>query len=113
MEIRALLGSLQTQAYCPSERRRGGARWRYEVEATLWYRDEEKQVRQTPVYTRDASARGIAFLAQLNFRVGQSIILELPSKSGLPQKFQGHIRRCRQFRDGWFEGVVLFPGNVK
>jgi hypothetical protein len=107
MEIRALLGSLQTKAYVPSNRR-GSPRRTYEVQAILWFKDPTDQPQQATIYTRDANDVAVAFLAQQPFRIGQSTVLEIPTDDGA-QRFAGHIRRCRQFRDGWFECLIKFP----
>ena len=107
MEVRALLGSLQTQAYVPKNRR-SSERRTYEVQAVLWFKDCGGQPQQTTIYTRDANDRAVAFVAQQPFKIGQSTILEIPTPEGA-QRFAGHIRRCRQFREGWFECLIMFP----
>jgi hypothetical protein len=111
MEVRALLNSLQKQAYVPKNRR-GGSRREYRVQAILWYKDSANQPQQTTVYTRDATAHGVAFLTQQCFKGGQSVILEIPT-NGCAPRLQGHIRRCRQFKEGWFECVMQFPPSKK
>ena len=112
MEVRALLDSLQTAAYVERNRRGATARRRYNVQAILWFKDANNQPQQTTVYTRDATAHGVAFLTQQILKQGQSVVLEIPT-AGSAQRFQGHIRRCRQFENGWFEGVLQFPSGKK
>jgi hypothetical protein len=109
MEIRALMASLQTQVYVPNNRRRS-VRRTYQVQAILWFKDAGNSPRHTTIYTRDATEKAVAFLAQQPFKIGQSTILEIPSDDGA-QRFAGHIRRCRQFRDGWFECLIMFPNG--
>jgi hypothetical protein len=113
LEVRALIASVQTKAYVPSNRRNVN-RQRYEVEATLWYKDPLGRVGSATIYTRDVSNRRVSFLAQIPFNIGQSIILEVPSTDeSATQRFQGHIRRSKQFSEGWFECVLELPASGK
>jgi hypothetical protein len=109
MEVRALLGSLETEAYVERNRREASPRRRYQTQATLWFKDANNQPQPTTVYTRDVTARSLAFLTQQPLKSGQSIVLEIATGDGAQRMIQGHIRRCRQFRDGWYEGVLQIP----
>lgn len=107
IEIRALINALRTSVYISDDRRKHRRR-PYEVAALLWFKDDRKQVSSTPVFTRDATGFSAAFVTQMCLKPGQSVILEVPAPGGADCRLQGHIRRCRQFRDGWFDCVMSF-----
>jgi hypothetical protein len=106
MEVRALLSALCQPMPVPRDRR-GGGRRKFEVVAILHFNDGNGQRQTTEVYTRDASSRGVGLVTSKHFNVGQAVILELSGQDGLPLHLKGRIHRCRQFREGWFETLVL------
>ncbi|HWP41580.1 MAG TPA: hypothetical protein VNL70_11680 [Tepidisphaeraceae bacterium] len=110
LEIRALLVSLRARAYVQNNRRRGQRR-AYETQATLWYsppdQDADRPPRQATIYTRDATARTLAFVTDVHLKPHQNVVIEIASAGPTPPaRLQGQVRRCRQFRDGWFDCVV-------
>jgi hypothetical protein len=104
LEIRALLGSLRARSYFQNNRR-SGQRRTYQVQATLWYRppgqDADLPPRQATIYTRDATARTLAFVTDVHLKPQQSVIIEIACDGPTPPtRLYAQVRRCRQFREG-------------
>lgn len=113
LEVRALVASLRVQnRYIDRDRRRGG-RKQFEVQATLWFKDQKGQPQRENAYTRDLSGRMIALVSTIHLKPGQSVILDLPSTGGEIQRKQGHIRRCRQLDGGWYDCVLELDNGAK
>jgi hypothetical protein len=55
----------------------------------------------------------VACLIQAKLKLGQGVVLEVPGEDGTTLRLQAHIRRCRQFRDGWFDTLIQVLGPVE
>lgn len=105
VEIRALLSALQKPPALRGDRRNGN-RQPYLAEAIIHYEDVNQQLSRARVYTRNVSGHMLAIVTETHLKVGTSIVLELPWADGLARQLKGQVRRCRQFREGWFDVVV-------
>ena len=108
LEVRALLDSMRKFASAPKHERRRENRRSYQVEGSILYlRNGQSEPARAAIYTRDATDKAIAFVTQTMFEAGQVVTLEVPAPEGVSQKLNGRILRCRQFREGWYDGVFL------
>jgi hypothetical protein len=113
IEVRALVASLRVRTGYRENDRRRETRRRYEIQTTLWFKDDASRVQNTTVYTRDLLERMMSFVCSSFFKVGQVANLDIPDASGAMHRVQGHIRRCRQVRDGWFDCLFELQKGAK
>jgi hypothetical protein len=103
----AAVAALRAQGGAPFERR-NERRVRYEVWATLV--TEGQPYDGTPprvIYTRDAEPRAVGFVTSEPIDAGSRATFHVTGPDGRPLALTCHVRRCRAFRPGWYEGVLL------
>ena len=106
LEIRALLGALGKPSADAERDRRAKARTDFRALATLWIMQNKRPAAAIPVYLRDYAAGAVSFVGQSCFKTAQPVELETRLADGTLRRVSCTVRRCRQFRDGWFEGVL-------
>lgn len=107
LEIRALLGALSKPSAAVAARdRRAKPRNDFRALGTLWIMQKKRPVAAIPIYLRDYAAGAVSFVGQSCFTVQQPVELEARLADGTLRRVPCTVSRCRQFREGWFEGVL-------
>jgi hypothetical protein len=106
LEIRALLGALSKPSAAAVRDRRAKPRNHFRALATLWIMQKKCPVAAIPVYLRDYAAGAVSFVGQSCFTGEQRVELETRLPDGTLRRVPCTVSRCRQFREGWFEGVL-------
>lgn len=108
LEIRCLLESLSRPAPVGQERR-VRKRIPLQVAANIRFQPDPANPHTEIVdaYLRDYDERAVAFVTAQFFAVGQTVELHIPVSDGTTKKARCTIGRCRQFSNGWFEGVLM------
>jgi len=111
-EAAAAVAALRAQTGALFERR-SEHRHRYEVWATL-VTDGQPYDGTTPhtIYTRDAEPRAVGFVTSEPIVPGSRATFHVTGPDGRPMVLTCHVRRCRAFRPGWYEGVLLLADEV-
>jgi hypothetical protein len=73
---------------------------------TLQFQDDNGQTTSASIYTRDTSAMVLGFLTLTPPKPGQDAILKFDDATGVTRRLPGRVMRCRQVRDGWYEGTL-------
>jgi hypothetical protein len=106
LEVRALFDALSQPVAVQRERRKG-KRVKFRVEAQLLIPADKQDPAPLKVYLRDYDDRAVAFLSSQALQIGEPVELELPMSNGAVRRVRCKVGRCRQFLDGWFEGVLF------
>ena len=105
LEVRALFGALGKRGAATRERR-ARPRVDFRALANLWIMQKKRPVAAVPVYLRDYVAGAVSFVGQTCFAGAQPVELEARLGDGSMCRLPCMVKRCRQFREGWFEGVL-------
>ncbi len=103
LEIRALLESLSRPTLVEQERRTR-QRTPFRLTATIHAGRDQEPVE---VYLRDYDDRAVAFVGSIFLAKDQHVELEIPDPNGTTRRVKCRVGRCRQFIDGWFEGMLM------
>ena len=106
LEVRALFGALGKRSAAAARERRARVRVDFRALANLWIMQKKRPVAAVPVYLRDYVAGAISFVGQTCFAGAQPVELEARLGDGSMCRLPCIVKRCRQFREGWFEGVL-------
>jgi hypothetical protein len=106
LEIRCLFEALSRPAAVEHERRRG-ARIPCPMRARLWIARDSGDLKPIEAYLRDRDDRAVSFVTTVNLSPGQRIELEMFLPDGGSRRVPCRVGRCRQFSNGWFEGVLM------
>jgi hypothetical protein len=104
MEVRALLTYLARPRL--GDNRRRLPRNPLRLQMTLQFQDDNGQTTNAIIYTRDTSAMVLGFLTLTPPKPGQSVVLKFDDATGVTRRLAGRVVRCRQVRDGWYEGTI-------
>jgi hypothetical protein len=92
----------------PRIERRRVSRSCYRTQAWLQPVDETGAIRCPIVFSRDLDGYGMGFIAHHDLSALDLAVLCLPVNEGRTARIKCHIRRSREFANGWYEGVVEF-----
>ncbi len=92
----------------PRIERRRVSRGCYRTQAWLEPVDETGALRSPIIFVRDVDEFGLGFLAHHDVSAMGVATLFLPAANGRPLRLRCRIGRCREFENGWFEGVIEF-----
>jgi hypothetical protein len=106
LEVRALFGALGKRSDAAARERRAKPRVDFRALANLWIMQKKRPVAAVPVYLRDYVAGAVSFVGQTCFAGAQPVELEVRLGDGSLCRMPCVVKRCRQFREGWFEGVL-------
>lgn len=106
LEVRALFGALGKPSSAAARERRAKPRVDFRALANLWIMQKKRPVAAVPVYLRDYVAGAVSFVGQTCFAGAQIVELEVRLGDGSMCRLPCKVTRCRQFRAGWFEGVL-------
>jgi hypothetical protein len=104
LEVRAIVSMLARPT--PVENRRRLPRNPLRLEMALQFPDENGQVTDALLYTRDTSGMILGFITNNPPKPGQRATLKFESAQGVTRRMSCRVVRCRQVRDGWFEGTL-------
>jgi hypothetical protein len=104
LEVRAVLQALARPAPSGKERRTR-SRAESRMEAKLWL-NQSNGTAPVVVYLRDYDERAVSFITEAMLKSGQIVELEMTMADGKARRVPCQVGRCRQFREGWFEGVL-------
>jgi hypothetical protein len=112
VEVKALLAFLAKPR--PGANRRKRPRIPLRLEVVLEFRSEHSGATiDADAYSRDISGEVIGFLTQNPPKPGQAAVLKFDDAEGVTRRMPCRVVRCRQIRDGWFEGTVDLSGKGK
>lgn len=104
LEVRALLTYLSKSRL--GENRRRFSRNPLRLEMALQFQGDNGETINASIYTRDTSAMVLGFLTLTPPKPGQNATLKFDDATGLTRRLPGRVVRCRQVRDGWYEGTL-------
>jgi hypothetical protein len=104
LEVRCVIESLCRKAPVSRERR-ASSRADCRMETRLWITAGKEAV-PVVLYLRDYSENAVSFVTEACLRQGMIAELEMKLSSGKLRRVRCVVSRSRQFRDGWFEGVL-------
>jgi hypothetical protein len=107
VDAQAAALALET-AFPPLIDRRRTPRVRHRTTAAFHPADRHPEAPSHTLYTRDTNPWQLGFIASRPLSVGQRGCLELELPNGRTVHIECTVRRCREFLDGWYEGVVHF-----
>ena len=119
MEVRALFASFQRKPQVRRERRTGPRRRRqfvFPVPMHVLPPDGSATPSRTIcVHTRDRCDACISFLADQMLEMNALVVIDFTTSAETASlgKLQCRIRRCRQFREGWFECLAQFSTSER
>src|ERR1051326_2677248 len=106
-EVEFILSALEAGPRPPTDRHKM-RRSRYRVQASLKLYSDPPDAPAITVYTRDASANAIGFVAPRRLALSHGGVLVLPSPKGETMHVTCTIFRCREIAPDWFEGAIYF-----
>jgi hypothetical protein len=104
MEVRALVAMLARSRLGANRRKR--PRNPLRLEMVLQFADDNGQITDAHLYTRDTSGPVLGFITNHPPKPGQEGTLKFDDAQGVTRRMPCQVVRCRQVRDGWFEGTV-------
>jgi hypothetical protein len=78
------------------------------IEATLSPADDPAALGEVLIYTRDIDRGHLGFICHRELPQGYRVDLHLTIEHAGPLHISATIIRCRQFMEGWYEGVLRF-----
>jgi hypothetical protein len=104
MEVRALFAALTRPSQIPRDRR---SRPRADCHARALLRvAQARTATGVEIYLRDYDDRAVSYVTREMVPVDRNMVLELTDVHGRQRHIVCRVGRCRQFREGWFEGVL-------
>lgn len=105
LEVRALFHALTRPAAIPEDRR-SRPRAEFRAKAVLRIERQKQQTLEVEIYLRDYDDRAVSFVVCDVVPGDRNVELELTGADGGQRRIPCRVGRCRQFREGWFEGVL-------
>jgi hypothetical protein len=105
-EVSLILSALDAGA--PAGERRQHERVPYRVTAILSLFVDRKGAGPCPIYVRDASPRGLGFVANRRLPLGYGGAVDILAPDGRRLTAHCTLFRCREAVPGWFEGALYF-----
>jgi hypothetical protein len=109
LELRALFASFSPPSAAVRNRRRSPRRpFIYPVAMHVRTEGDSRNDVTLWVHTRDRNETCISFLADAHVSAGTLVVLDFSgtAETATLGRISCRVRRCRQFREGWFECVV-------
>ncbi len=106
-EVGLILSALEAGDHRDEERRQI-QRGHYRVQAALRLFSDPPGADAWNLYTRDASPRGLGFIAPHQLPLGHGGMVELLDPYGNEISVNCTLFRCRLAAPGWFEGALYF-----
>jgi hypothetical protein len=105
LEVRCLIQSLARPALVGKDRR-AKDRKEHRARVKLFVVSRKQPPAPVEVYLRDFVPGAVSFVSETLLETDQLVDLEMTGQDGKPVRVRCKVGRCRQFREGWFEGVL-------
>jgi hypothetical protein len=106
-EAEFILSAIETARGVAIDRRAAG-RMEFRARASLQLYSDQPGDQPSMLCTRDATTRGIGFIARRRLPLGHGGHLRLRGPNGEDLNIPCTVRRCQETVNGWYEGSISF-----